>query len=76
MIVKLLIGLNSSFIYVFIIIITIVLFMGHVLSCWIVSIVLVCTEPWVASPLVLHTVHHLLHVDVIVSKMLPWVAAF
>ena len=36
-IVELLISLYSSFIYGFIIVIAIVLFMGHVLSCWVVS---------------------------------------
>ena len=36
-IVELLISLYGSFIYGFIIVIAIVLFMGHVLSCWIVS---------------------------------------
>ena len=35
--VELLISLNGSFIYGFIIVIAIVLFMGHVLSCWVVS---------------------------------------
>ena len=37
MIIRLLIGLNGGFIYGFIIVIAIVLFMGHVLSCWIVT---------------------------------------
>ena len=36
-IVELLISLYGSFIYGFIIVIAIVLFMGHVLSCWVVS---------------------------------------
>ena len=38
MIIKLLIGLNGGFIYGFIIVIAIVLFMGHVLSCWIFTL--------------------------------------
>ena len=38
-------------------------------------IVLICTEPWVVSPSVLCTLHHLQH-RCHCFEMLPWVAAF
>ena len=61
-IVELVISLNGSFIYGFIIVIAIGLFMGHVLSCWIVQLFLIYIEPWVAFPLVPHNPHPLLHI--------------
>ena len=70
MIINLVIDSNISFVYGFIIVITISLFMGHVLSCWIVSyfyfiLNLRMPFPWFFILFVIYDI------DVIVSKCYP-----
>ena len=73
--VELLISLNGSFIYGFIIVIAIVLFMGHVLSCWVVSyfqfiLNLGMPFPWFFVLFIIY------NIDVVVSKCYPgWLSS-
>ena len=75
LILKLLIGLDGSFIYGLIIVIAIGLFMGHILSCWVVSYFQFILNPGMPFPwfFVLFVIYD---IDVIVSKCYPgWLSS-